>query len=107
MDPSRNCNKVMRCSAFMPLGDGVALGLEFAVSFVESEFVGGFAKFNSTGDLDVDSTVVPSSNHVVPPNAGPSESDPKNQPAKNGSKKKPSLEQFQLSPKRKLLSNHP
>jgi hypothetical protein len=107
MDPSRNCNKVIPGSAFMPLGDGVALRLEFGISFVESEFVGGYAASGSAGDSAVESAVFPSPNHVVPPNAGPSESDPKNQPAKNGSKKKPSLEQFQLSPKRKLLSNHP
>jgi hypothetical protein len=80
----------------------VVLRLELGVSFVESEFVGGYAGFGSAGDSTVESAVVPPSNHVVPPNAGPLGSGPENQPEKYGSKKKPSLEQFQLSPIRKL-----
>ena len=102
MDPSRNCNKVIGRSAFIPFGDGVVLPLEFGVSFVESEFVGGYAEFGSAEDWTVESGAVPPSNHVVPPNAGPLGSGPENQPEKNGSKKKPPSEQFQLSPKRRL-----
>lgn len=102
MDPSRNCNKVIGRSAFIPFGDGVVLPLEFDVSFVESEFVDGYAEFGSAEDWIVESVVVPPSSHVVPPNAGPLGSGPENQLEKNGSKKKPSLEQFQFSPIRKL-----
>ncbi len=65
MDPSRNCNKVIRCSAFIPLGDGELLRLESG----------------SAGGSPVESVVFPSSNHVVPPNARPLGNDPKNQPA--------------------------
>src|ERR1700751_2125912 len=102
MDPSRNCNNVIRCSAFIPPGDCVVLRPELRVSFVESEFAGGYAELGSAGDSTVESAVAPPSNHVVPPNAGPLRSGPENQPEKNGSKKKPSLNKFQLSPIRKL-----
>jgi hypothetical protein len=104
MDPSRNCNKVIGRSAFIPFGDGVVLRLEFGASFVESEFVGGYAGFGSE-DWTVESGAVPLPNHVVPPNAGPMGSGPENQLESNGSKKNPTLEQFQLSPVRE--SNHP
>jgi hypothetical protein len=96
MDPSRNCNKVIGRSTFIPFGDG------FGVSFVESEFVGGCAGSGSAENWTVESGGVPPSTHVVLPNPGPLGSGPENQPEKNGSKKKPSLEQFQLSPKWKL-----
>jgi hypothetical protein len=89
MDPPRNCNKVIGRSAFMPFRDGVVLPLECGVSFVESEFVGGYAGFGSAEDWIVESAVVPPSNHVVPSNVGPLGSGPENQPEKNGSKKKP------------------
>ena len=71
MDPSRNCNKVIGRSAFMPFGDGEVLPLECSVSFVASEFVGGYAGFGSVGTCIVESGAVPSSNHVALPNAGP------------------------------------
>jgi hypothetical protein len=71
MDPFRNCNKVIGRSAFIPFGDGVVLPPEFGVSFVASEFVGGYAGLGSAGDSTVESGAVPPSNHVVPPNAGP------------------------------------
>jgi hypothetical protein len=41
MDPSRNCNKVIGRSAFIPFDDGVVLPLKFGVLFVASEFVRG------------------------------------------------------------------
>jgi hypothetical protein len=107
MDPSRNCNKGIGRTAFIPFGDGGVLPLESGVSFVESEFVRGYAGFGSAEDRTVESGAVPPSNHVVPPNAWPLGSGPENQLEKNGSKKKPSLEQFQLSAKLKLSSNHP
>jgi hypothetical protein len=107
MDPSRNCNKVIGRSAFIPSGDGVVLPLEFSVSFVKSEFVGGYAGFGSAEGWTVESGAVPPSNHVVPPKAGPLRSGPENQPEKNELNENPSLEQFQLSPKQKLYSNHP
>jgi hypothetical protein len=71
MDPSRNCNKVIGRSAFIPFGDDEVLPLECIVSFVVSEFVRGYAVFGSTRDRTVESGAVPSSNHVVLPNAGP------------------------------------
>ena len=71
MDPSRNCNKVIGRSAFIPFGDDVALPLEFGVSFVTSEFVGRYAGSGSTGDWTVESGAVPPLYRVVPPNAEP------------------------------------
>ena len=101
MDPSSNCNKVTGRSGFIPFCAGVVVPLEFGVPFVATEFVGGSAWFGSAGDWTVKSGTVPPSNHAVPPDAGPYGRGPENQPKKNGSKKKSSLEQFQLSPKRK------
>jgi hypothetical protein len=71
MDPSRNCNKVIRRSAFIPFGDGMVPSLKFGVSFVMSKSVGGYAGFGSAGDWTVESGAVPSLDHVVPPNAEP------------------------------------
>jgi hypothetical protein len=71
MDPSRNCNKVIGRSAFIPFADGEVLPLEFGASFVSFEFVSGYAGLGSPGDWTVESGAVPPSNHVVPPNAGP------------------------------------
>ena len=71
MDPSRNCNKVIGRSAFIPFVDGVVLPLESGVSFVASEFVGGYAGLGSAEDWTVESGAVPPLNHVVPPNVEP------------------------------------
>src|ERR1700676_4506266 len=101
MDPSRNRNKVTGRSAFMPFCDGVVVPLEFGVPFAATEFVGGSARFGSAGGWTVTSGTVPPSNRAVPPDAGVYGKGPENQPKKNGSKKKSSLEQFQLTPKRK------
>jgi len=104
MDPSRNCNKVIGrpAFAFIPFGDDVVVPLECCgVSFVASEFVVGYAGFGSAGDCTVEPVAVPLSNHVVLPNGEPYRIGPEDQPEKNGSKKKASLGQFQLSSKRK------